>query len=123
MAYCVVFAGFETGSVYALWAGQDHETDAPLLFYGYTSAVLLAVALIPQFWYIYKLKEVIGISMAFMAVDILGGVFSFLSLFFRPDLDVAAFVSALVRRKGHSQLIPGRYLMLWSWRWTVSSSS
>lgn len=28
-----------------------------------------------------------------MVVDILGGVFSFLSLFFREDLDIAAFVS------------------------------
>ena len=80
--------------MYALWAGQAHGTDAPLLFYGYASAVLLAVALLPQYWYIYKLKEVIGISLVFMAVDILGGVFSFLSLFFRPNLDVAAFVSA-----------------------------
>jgi hypothetical protein len=31
--------------------------------------------------------------MTFMAVDILGGVFSFSSLFFRPELDLAAFVS------------------------------
>lgn len=31
--------------------------------------------------------------MFFMAVDILGGVFSFLSLFFRPKFDYAAFVS------------------------------
>lgn len=28
-----------------------------------------------------------------MLVDILGGIFSFLSLFFRKDLDIAAFVS------------------------------
>jgi hypothetical protein len=47
----------------------------------------------PQYWEIYKLKEVVGISLVFMAVDIGGGVFSFLSLFFRPKLDYAAFVS------------------------------
>lgn len=28
-----------------------------------------------------------------MAVDILGGIFSFLSLFFRESLDIAGFVS------------------------------
>jgi hypothetical protein len=47
----------------------------------------------PQYWEIYRLKEVVGISLTFMAVDILGGIFSFLSLFFRDSLDVAAFVS------------------------------
>lgn len=31
--------------------------------------------------------------MLFMAVDILGGIFSFLSLFFRESLDIAGFVS------------------------------
>jgi hypothetical protein len=47
----------------------------------------------PQYWEIYRLKEVIGISLVFMAVDIGGGLFSFLSLFFRAKLDYAAFVS------------------------------
>ncbi|WVQ78102.1 hypothetical protein IAT38_000183 [Cryptococcus sp. DSM 104549] len=93
LAYCVVFAGFETGSVYALWAGQRRGVEWPFQLYGYISAVLLAVALLPQYWEIYKYKEVIGISLVFMAVDILGGIFSFLSLFFRTELDVAAFVS------------------------------
>lgn len=46
----------------------------------------------PQYWEIYKLRQVIGISLFFLSVDILGGVFSFLSLFFRADLDIAAFV-------------------------------
>lgn len=50
----------------------------------------------PQYWEIYKYREVIGISLLFMVVDILGGVFSFLSLFFRNDLDIAAFVSFLI---------------------------
>lgn len=47
----------------------------------------------PQYWEIYKLKEVVGVSLLFMAVDIAGGVFSLLSLFFREDLDIAALVS------------------------------
>nr|KIR50474.1 integral membrane protein [Cryptococcus bacillisporus CA1280] len=71
---CCIFAGFEVGSVYALWAGQRNGVEWPVLLYGYLSAVLLAVGLLPQFWEIYKYREVIGISMLFMAVDILGGV-------------------------------------------------
>ncbi|KAK8869821.1 hypothetical protein IAR55_000389 [Kwoniella newhampshirensis] len=93
ITFCVVFAGFATGSVYALWAGQDRGVMWPIQMYGYISAVLLAVALLPQYWEIYKMREVVGISMLFMIVDILGGVFSFSSLFVRADLDVAAFVS------------------------------
>ncbi|GFZ46145.1 hypothetical protein JCM24511_04392 [Saitozyma sp. JCM 24511] len=89
----VLFAGFEAGSVFALWAGQDRGVYWPTTMYGYISAVLLAVALLPQYWEIYRLREVVGISLTFMAVDILGGIFSFLSLFFRDSLDVAAFVS------------------------------
>ncbi|ADV20420.1 integral membrane protein [Cryptococcus gattii E566] len=71
---CCIFAGFEVGSVYALWAGQRNGVEWPVLLYGYLSAVLLAVGLLPQFWEIYKYREVIGISILFMAVDILGGV-------------------------------------------------
>ena len=53
----------------------------------------LHLILRPQYWEIYRLKEVVGISLVFMAIDILGGIFSFSSLFFREYLDVAAFVS------------------------------
>jgi hypothetical protein len=47
----------------------------------------------PQYWEIYRLGEVVGVSMLFMAIDIIGGIFSLLSLIFRPDFDVAAGVS------------------------------
>lgn len=90
---CGIFAGFEVGSVYALWAGHRNGVEWPTLMYGYLSAVLLALGLLPQYWEIYKYREVIGISILFMAIDILGGVFSFLSLLFRKDLDIAGFVS------------------------------
>ena len=47
----------------------------------------------PQYWEIYRLKQVVGISLIFMAVDIAGGLFSLLSLIFREDFDIAACVS------------------------------
>ncbi len=46
----------------------------------------------PQYIEIYRLHEVIGISLVFMAIDILGGVFSFMSLFFRDSLNIAGLV-------------------------------
>ncbi|ORX39864.1 hypothetical protein BD324DRAFT_648484 [Kockovaella imperatae] len=93
LLFLVVWAGFETGSVYGLWAAERHHIDAPSKVYGYVSAVMIAGALAPQYIEIYRLKQVIGISLTFMTIDILGGVFSFLSLFFRDKIDIAASVS------------------------------
>ena len=47
----------------------------------------------PQFYEIYKHRAVIGISLTFMAVDCLGGVFSILSLIFKRHVDVIAAVA------------------------------
>lgn len=47
----------------------------------------------PQYYEIYRLGEVKGISMLFMAVDALGGVFSLLSLVFKEKMDVLAAVA------------------------------
>ena len=47
----------------------------------------------PQFYEIYKHGAVIGISLTFMAVDLLGGIFSILSLIFRDKLDALAAVA------------------------------
>ena len=44
----------------------------------------------PQYWEIYQRKEVIGISMTFIVVDLCGGVFSILSLAFKEKIDVFA---------------------------------
>lgn len=49
----------------------------------------------PQFIEIYRLKEVRGISLVFMAVDISGGIFSLLSLAFKKHMDYVAAVTYL----------------------------
>jgi hypothetical protein len=43
-------------------AGLKNGTNAPLLLFGILSAVLLAGALLPQYWEIYKFKEVKGMT-------------------------------------------------------------
>jgi hypothetical protein len=63
--------------------------------YGYVNAVLVVAGMVPQFWEIWRLRKVIGISLVFLGVDTLGGVFNTLSLFFRHKLDVAALVSGV----------------------------
>lgn len=48
----------------------------------------------PQYWEIYVHSEVVGLSVPFMAIDMLGGIFSDLSLVFRPPpFNVIAAVS------------------------------
>jgi len=47
----------------------------------------------PQFYEIYKHGAVLGISLTFMAVDLLGGIFSILSLIFKNKVDVLAAVA------------------------------
>ncbi|TXT04876.1 hypothetical protein VHUM_03959 [Vanrija humicola] len=86
------FVGFQVGSVYALWAGQRAGRYWPGEMYGWITSALLIIGLLPEYYEIYKHKEVVGISLLFMAVDIGGGIFSGLSLFFRKDFDKIAFI-------------------------------
>ena len=60
----------------------------------------------PQYWEIYKRKEVIGLSMTFMAVDISGGVFSILSLAFKEEFDVFASITYAVVIASHPSSVP-----------------
>ena len=47
----------------------------------------------PQYYEIYKHHEVKGISIPFMAIDLMGGVFSDLSLVFKSKFDVIAGIA------------------------------
>lgn len=47
----------------------------------------------PQYYEIYKHRAVIGISVTFIAVDMLGGIFSDLSLAFKEEFDVLASIT------------------------------
>ncbi|CAE6456909.1 unnamed protein product [Rhizoctonia solani] len=68
----------------------------PTRVMGIMSALLIALGLVPQYWEIWKRKEVVGISMLFMGVDMLGGVFSVLSLVFQAQFDAVAAVSYIL---------------------------
>ncbi|KAJ3787192.1 PQ loop repeat-domain-containing protein [Lentinula aff. detonsa] len=83
-----VFGGFEAGMVYALRSpAYDHgnkHAESAIFFFGIMSTVVITGALVPQYYQIYKYKEVVGLSIPCMTIDLLGGVFSDLSLIFRP---------------------------------------
>nr|XP_031862805.1 uncharacterized protein CI109_001817 [Kwoniella shandongensis]KAA5529877.1 hypothetical protein CI109_001817 [Kwoniella shandongensis] len=48
--------------------------------------------MIPQYYEIFKLGQVRGVSWGFVAIDIIGAIFGMISLFFRAKFDIAAFV-------------------------------
>ncbi len=95
--------------VFAVRPSYEHGNYRGVNFFGVFASVMLAAGLLPQFYEIYKHKEVIGISKLFMLVDLLGGtapsnshipridtvlgVFSLLSLVFRDTFDVLAGVA------------------------------
>lgn len=95
-AFIVVVAvsgGFEAGMVYAVRPAYNKGNHAPVQFFGIFSSVIIALALLPQYYEIYRRREVVGISILFMVIDCSGGVFSTLSLIFAEKFDVIAGVT------------------------------
>nr|VWP02124.1 Cap60p [Ganoderma boninense] len=89
----VVSGGLEAGMIFAIRPAFNRGNRAPVTFFGIVSSVLLSCGLLPQYYEIYKYKEVIGVSIMFMFVDMMGGVFSDLSLAFKDRFDVIAGVA------------------------------
>ncbi|KAF4610756.1 hypothetical protein D9613_006898 [Agrocybe pediades] len=93
-ALTIVFCGvLEFVLVLTIRPSHDRGKHTAADALGILSSVLVSVALFPQYWEIYKYKEVIGISMLFITVDILGGVFNLLSLVFKEKFDAIAAVT------------------------------
>ncbi|OSD04843.1 hypothetical protein PYCCODRAFT_1443652 [Trametes coccinea BRFM310] len=93
VAAVVLFAGFEVGMIFAIFPSYRAGNTAPVEFFGIFSTILIGAALLPQYYEIYKYKEVVGISLLFMTVDLMGGVFNDLSLAFKDHFDVVAGVT------------------------------
>jgi uncharacterized protein with PQ loop repeat len=116
LAFYAVFVGFEVGSVYALWAGERNGVEWPKQMYGWITSALLIIGLLPQYYEIYKLKRVVGISILFMLVDIFGGVFSGVSLFFRKEFDSTAFVQYFLVVVLDGIVVVLKPILDWRWK-------
>jgi uncharacterized protein with PQ loop repeat len=80
----------------------EHAATTATKALGLVGSVIISAALFPQYWEIYKHKEVIGISVLFMAIDMMGGIFNDLSLIFRAEFDrIAAVTYTLVAVSSH----------------------
>ncbi|CUA70652.1 putative protein C2E12,03c [Schizosaccharomyces pombe 972h-] [Rhizoctonia solani] len=94
--FLLAMAGFEVGLSLVIRRTDRAGDEWPTRVMGIMSALLIALGLLPQYWEIWKRKEVVGISMLFMSVDMLGGVFSVLSLVFQAQFDAVAAVSYIL---------------------------
>ncbi|KAL4256991.1 hypothetical protein AB1N83_009500 [Pleurotus pulmonarius] len=88
-----IAGGLQAGLVFAVMPSYDKGENRPVAAFGILSSVLLSLALFPQYYEIYKHKEVVGISIPFIFIDMMGGVFSDLSLIFKERFDVIAGVA------------------------------
>lgn len=89
----VFFGALEAILVVTIRPIHDKGNNVPTNFFGILAAVLISAALLPQYWEIYKLKEVVGLSILFISIDMIGGVFNDLSLVFKKEFDAIAAAS------------------------------
>ncbi|GAC77265.1 predicted membrane protein [Moesziomyces antarcticus T-34] len=82
-----VAGGLETAFYFLCKLGQDRGTSAATKTMGIVGAVLIVLGLVPQYYEIWRWREVKGISLWFLAIDCAGGVFSLLSLVFKAEFD------------------------------------
>lgn len=87
LATGVIAAGVEVAFYELCLLGQRRGTDAATKTMGIAGAVLIVLGLVPQYYEIWKYREVRGISLVFLAIDCTGGVFSLLSLVFKSSFD------------------------------------
>lgn len=79
--------GCEVAFYFLCKLGEHRGTSAGTKTMGIVGAVLIVLGLLPQYYEIWKFKEVKGISFLFLAIDCSGGVFSLLSLVFKESFD------------------------------------
>ncbi|KAF9916642.1 hypothetical protein BX616_003215 [Lobosporangium transversale] len=96
MASIQIAAIYATRVRYLMLAGKDHEVLGTTIAAGLIPIILLAIGFIPQYIDIYKSKSVVGVSMAFIAADAMGAMFSIISLCFRDTFDLLATLNYVV---------------------------
>ncbi|KAI1315373.1 hypothetical protein EDD11_000932 [Mortierella claussenii] len=92
----LAMAGIQVAAIYATRAGEDHEVPGTTTAAGLIPIILLAIGFMPQYFDIYRDKSVVGVSMAFIAADAAGAMFSIISLCFRETFDFLATLNYVV---------------------------
>ncbi|KAJ2254681.1 hypothetical protein GGI13_002017 [Coemansia sp. RSA 455] len=92
---CVAYAGLHVG----IWKADEHaikqHQDSLATFLGVLPAVFIAAGFFPEFYVCVK-DQSVEMSNLFLMLDILGGVFSTISLAFDHTFDYVASITYLV---------------------------
>ncbi|PWN50310.1 hypothetical protein IE53DRAFT_293764, partial [Violaceomyces palustris] len=98
-----LLGGLELGLYYLCKLGESRGNSSGTKVMGILGAILIVLGLVPQYYEIWKYKEVKGISFIFLAVDCSGAIFSTLSLVFKERFDgiaAANYIGILVLEIG-----------------------
>jgi len=71
---------------------KSQQVEWPLTLMAVLSAALLAAGVLRHYWDIWIHRTVRGISFIFVGIDAAGDLFSLVSIFFQPSLDVLGMV-------------------------------
>ncbi|KAL8290184.1 hypothetical protein RQP46_003123 [Phenoliferia psychrophenolica] len=81
------------GSGKAMMAAAANGVKGVDQAFGILSAVFLSGGFLPQIYQIWRDREVVGVSYAFLAIDSLGAVCSIMSLGFKQEIDGIALAN------------------------------
>ena len=84
--------GVQVSLIIALRISKQHNISWPMLLMAALSATLLAAGVRRHYWDIYTHRTVRGISFLFVGIDAAGDLFSLVSMFLQPKLDVAGMI-------------------------------
>ncbi|TLS22361.1 uncharacterized protein PpBr36_09943 [Pyricularia pennisetigena] len=86
-------AAVQVALIFALLAARaEAHLTWPATLMAALSAALLAAGVLRHYWDVYLHRSVRGISFIFVGIDAAGDLFSLLSVFFQPRLDVLGIV-------------------------------
>ncbi|RIB00424.1 hypothetical protein C2G38_2129918 [Gigaspora rosea] len=84
ISFCIIWAVIQTACVFGIWIADEKNIKWPKEVTGIIAPIFIFIGYVPQIYEIIRKKVVRGISLIFLAVDFSGGIFSTLSLVFRP---------------------------------------
>ncbi|KAJ2707416.1 hypothetical protein FB645_000769 [Coemansia sp. IMI 203386] len=95
LVLCICYAGLHVGMWKAIDAAIRRDQHKAVEFMGVLPAVLIALGFFPEF-YVCVNEQSVEMSNVFIAFDILGGVFSTISLAFDHTFDYIASITYLI---------------------------
>lgn len=84
--------GIQTSLIFGLRVAKARHVLWPMTLMAVMSAALLAAGVLRHYWDIWIHRTVRGISFIFVAIDAGGDLFSLLSVFFQPTLDIKGMI-------------------------------